>query len=135
MAVSEVLAPPNVQLGIVRMEMEWEVAAGCSAVAVHLDTSLGMLTGAEGVSANMAMSVVLVVRRLEWKTGPCAAFNVEVAGQETNTTRGVSSNLEVSTGVCLPFGAGMGMGMEMGAETNGLGVAGGLRAACSQGQT
>ena len=135
MAVSEVLAPPNVQLGIVRMEMEWEAAVGCSVVAVHSGMSPEMLMGAEGASANMATLVVLVVRRLEWKTGPCAAFNVEVAGQETNTTRGVSSNLEVSTGVCLPFGAGMGTGMEMGAETNGLGVAGGVRVACSRGQT
>ena len=127
--------PANVQLGIVRMEMEWEVAAGCSAVAVHSGTSPEMLTGAEGASVNMATSVVSVVRRLEWKTGPCAAFDVEVVGQETNTTQGVSSNSGVSTGVCLPFGAGMGTGTEMGVETNCLGVAGGLRAACSRGQT
>ena len=103
--------------------------------AVHLGTSPEMLTVAEGANVNMAMSVVLVVQQSEWKTGPCAAFDVEVAGQETNTTRGVSSNSGVDTGVCLPFGAGMGMGTEIGVETNGLGVAGGLRAACSQGQT
>ena len=114
------------------MEMEREVAAGCSAVAVHSGTSLEMLTGVEGVSANMAMLVVSVVQRSEWKTEPCAAFDVEVAGQETNTTRGVSSNSGVGTGVRLPFGASMGMGMEMGAETNSLGAAGGLRAACSR---
>ena len=133
MAVSKVLAPANAQLGIVRMETEWEVAAGCSAVAVHLGTSLETLTRAEGASANMATSVVSVVQRSEWKTGPCAAFDVEVAEQETNTTRGVSSNSGVGTEVCLPFGAGMGTGTEMGAEMNGLGVAGGLRAACSRG--
>ena len=119
------------QLGIVGMEMEQEVAAGCLAVAVHLGTSLEMLTGVEGVSANTAMLVVSVVQRSEWKIEPCAAFDVEVAGQETNTTWGVSSNSGVGTGVRLPFGASMGTGMEMGAETNSLGAAGGLRAACS----
>ena len=117
------------------METEWEVAAGCSAVAVHSGTSPETLTGVEGASANMATSVVSVVRRSEWKTGPCAAFDVEVAGQETNTTQGVSSNSGVGTGVRLPFGAGMGTGTEMGAETNRLGVAGGLRAACSRERT
>ena len=60
-AASEVLAPANAQLGIVRTEMEWEVVAGCSAVAVHSGTSSEMLTGAEGVSVNTATSVVLVV--------------------------------------------------------------------------
>ena len=119
------------QFGIVGTETEREVAAGCSAVAVHSGTSPETLTGAEGASANTATSVVSVVQRLEWKTEPCAAFDVEVAGQETNTTRGVSSNSGVGTGVRLPFGASMGMGTEMGVETNGLGVAGGLRAACS----
>ena len=94
---SKVLAPANAQLGIIGMETEWEVAAGCSAVAVHLGMSPGMLTGAEGVSANTATLVVSVVWRSEWKTGPCAAFDVEVAGQETNTTQGVSSNSGVST--------------------------------------
>ena len=102
---------------------------GCSAVAVHSGTSLEMLTGVEGASANTTTSVVSVVRRSEWKTEPCAAFDVEVAGQETNTTQGVSSNSGVGTGVRLPFEADMGMGTEMGVETNGLGVAGGLRAA------
>ena len=111
---SEVSAPANAHLGIVGTETEQEVAAGCSAVAVHLGMSSEMLTGAEGVSANMATLVVSVVWRSEWKTGPCAAFDVEVAGQETNTTRGVSSNSGVGTGVRLPFGAGMGMGTELG---------------------
>ena len=133
--VSEVLAPANVQLGIVRMEMEREVATGCSAVAVHFGMSPEMLTGAEGANANMATLVVSVVWRSEWKTEPCTAFDVEVAGQETNTTRGVSSNSGVSTGVRLPFRAGMGTGTEMGAETNGLAVAGGMRVACSQERT
>ena len=135
MVASKVSAPANAQLGIVRMEMEREVAAGCLAVAVHLGMSPEMLTGAEGASANRATSVVSVVRRLEWKTGPCAAFDVKVAGQETNTTRGVPSNSGVSTRVHLPFGAGIGMRTERVVETNSLGVAGGLRAACSRGQT
>ena len=86
---SKVSAPANAQFGIVGTETEREVAAGCSAVAVHSATGPEMLMGAEGVGANMATSVVSVVRRSEWKTGPCAAFDVEVAGQETNTTRGV----------------------------------------------
>ena len=132
-AASKVSVLANVQLGIVRMETEWEVVAGCSVVAVHAGMSPEMLMGAEGVSANMATSVVLVVRRSEWKTGPCAALDVKVAGQETNTTQGVSSNSGVGTGVHLPFRVGIGMGMEMGVETNSLGVAGGLRVACSWG--
>ena len=116
------------------------MAAGCSAVAVHSGTSPETLTGVKGASANTATSVVSVVRRSEWKTEPCAAFDVEVAGQETNTTRGVSSNSGVGTRVHFPFRAGMGMGTEMGAEMNGLGVAGGLRAAglraaCAREQT
>ena len=60
-AASEVLALANVQLGIVGMETEREVAAGCSAVAVHLGTSSETLMGVEGVSANTATSVVSVV--------------------------------------------------------------------------
>ena len=127
--VSEVSALANAQFGIIRMELEREV------VAVHLGMSPETLMVAEGASANIATSVVSVVRRLEWKTGPCATFDVKVVGQEMNTTQGVSSNSGASTGVCLPFGAGMGTGMEMGVETNCLGVAGGLRAACSRGQT
>ena len=103
--------------------------------AVHSGTSPETLMVAEGASVNMATLVVSVMQQLEWKTGPCATFDVEVVGQETNTTQGVSSNSGVGTGVHLPFRAGMGMGMEMGAETNGLGVAGGLRAACSWGKT
>ena len=110
----------NAQFGIVGTETEWEVAAGCSAVAVHSGTSPETLTGVEGASANMATSIVSVVQRSEWKTEPCATFDVEGAGQETNTTQGVSSNSGVSTGVRLPFGAGMGTGTEMGVETNGL---------------
>ena len=60
-AASKVSAPANVQFGLVRMETEREVAAGCSAVAVHSGTSPEMLTGVEGASANMATSVVSVV--------------------------------------------------------------------------
>ena len=134
-AVSKVSALANAQFGIVGTETERDVAAGCSAVAVHLGTSPEMLTGEEGASANTATSVVSVVQRSGWKTEPCAAFDVEVVGQETNTTQGVSSNSGVGTRVRLPFGASMGMGTEMGAETNSLGVAGGLRAACSQERT
>ena len=33
------------------------------------------------------------------KTGPCAAFDVDVVGQDMNTMWGVSSNLGVGTGV------------------------------------
>ena len=131
-AASEVSALANAQLGIVRMEMEWEVA-GCLVVAVHSGTSPETLMGAEGASANTATLVVSVVQWSEWKTGPCATFDVKVAGQEMNTTWGMSSNSGVGTGVHLPFGAGMGTGMEMGAEMNSLEVAGGLRAACSWG--
>ena len=111
------------------------------AAAVHSGMSPETLTVAEGASVNMATSVVSVVWPLEWKTGPCATFNVEVVGQETNTTQGVSSNSGVSTGVCLPFGVGMSMGTElvasagMGEGTNSFGVAGGLRVACSREQT
>ena len=71
----------------------------------------------------------------EWKAGACAAFDIEVAGHNTNTTWGVSSNLGVGTGVRLPFGTGVSTGMElavsagMGAGTNSLGVPGGLRVA------
>ena len=54
--------PANVQLGIVRTEMEWEVVAWCSAMAVHLGTSLEMLMVVEGASVNMATSVIAVVR-------------------------------------------------------------------------
>ena len=104
-------------------------------MAVHSGTSPETLTGVEGASANTAMLVVSVVRRSEWKTEPCATFDVEVAGQEMNTTRGVSSNSGVGTRERLPFGAGMGTGTEMGLETNGLGVAAGLRVACSRERT
>ena len=60
-AASKVLAPANAQLGIVRTEMEREVAAGCSAVAVHSGTSPETLMGEEGASANTVTSVVSVV--------------------------------------------------------------------------
>ena len=78
---------------------------------------------------------------MEWKTGGCAAFDVEVAGQDTNTTWGVLSNSGAGTGMCLPFSVGMGTGMELavsagvGLGTNVLWVAGGLRVDCSWGQT
>ena len=62
MAVSKVSASANAQLGIVRTEMEREVAAGCLVVAVHSGTSPEMLMEAEGASANTATSVVSVVQ-------------------------------------------------------------------------
>ena len=105
-AASEVSVLANVQLGIVGTETEQEVAAGCSAVAVHLGTSPETVTVVEGASVNTATSVVSVVWQSEWKTGPCATFNVEVVGQETNTTRGVLSNSGGGTAVHLPFRAG-----------------------------
>ena len=60
-AASKVSALANAQLGIVGTETEWEVVAGCSAVAVHSGMSPEMLTGIEGVSANTATLVVSVV--------------------------------------------------------------------------
>ena len=59
---SKVSVLANVQLGIVGMETEWEVAAGCLAVAEQSGTSPETLMGAEGVSVNMATLVVSVVR-------------------------------------------------------------------------
>ena len=70
---------------------------------------------------------------MEQNTGPCAVFGVEVVGQDMKTTWGVSSNSGVSTGVCLPFGAGVVTGVEMEAGTNSLAVAAGLRVAFSWG--
>ena len=128
--VSEVSVLANAQLGIVGMETEQEVAVACLAGDVPSGMSPEMLMVVEGASANMATLVVLAVGQTEWKTGPCAAFNVEVVGQDTNTTQGVSSNSGVGTRVHLPFSAGVGMGMElvasagMGMEMNVLGVAG-----------
>ena len=85
----------------------------CLAGDVPSGTSLEMVMVAEGASVNMAMSVVLVVQWMEWKTGPCAAFDVKVVGQDMNTTLGVSSNLGVGTRVHLPFGVGVGTGTEL----------------------
>ena len=64
-AASEVSAPANAQFGIVGTEMEREVAAGCSAVAVHSGMNSETLAGAEGASANTATSVVSAVWRSE----------------------------------------------------------------------
>ena len=140
--VSEVLAPANAQLGIVMLETEQEVVVVVGSVGdVHVGMSSEMVTVAEGASVNMATSAVLAVRWTEQKTGLCAAFNVKVVRQDTNTTRGVSSNLGVGTRVHLPFCVGMGTGMElavradMGMGMNVFGVACGLRAACSWGRT
>ena len=109
---SEVLALAYVQLGIVRMETEQEVAVACSVGDVHVGMSLETVMVVEGVSGNMVTSAVLVVGWTEVKTGWCAAFNVKVVGQDMNTTQGVSLNSGVVTGAHLTFGAGAGTGME-----------------------
>ena len=94
---SEVLALAYVQLGIVRMETEQEVAVACSVGDVHVGMSLETVMVVEGVSGNMVTSAVLVVGWTEVKTGWCAAFDVKVVGQDMNTTQGVSSNLGAGT--------------------------------------
>ena len=140
-AASKVSALANAQLGIVVLEMETEVAVACSAGDVYLGMSPETVMVVEGASVNMVMLAVSEVGWTEGKTGPCAAFNVDVVGQDMNTMRDVSSNLGVGTGVHLPFGVGVGMGMELGVGAgvgtgvNILWVAEGLRVACSQGQT
>ena len=89
---SKFLVPANAQLDIVVSETgvpvgsETEVAAASSVGDVHPGTSLEMVTVVEGVSANMATSAVSEVGWMEGKTGLCAAFNVKVVGQDTNTT-------------------------------------------------
>ena len=55
------------------------------AVDVHLGMSPEMVTVVEGASANMATSAASEVGWMEGKTGPCAGFNVDVAGQDMNT--------------------------------------------------
>ena len=118
-AASKVSVPANVQLGIVMLEtamsvgLERDVMAVGAAAEVHVGTSLEMVTVAEGMSANMATLAVSVVGWMEGKTGPCAAVNVDVVGQDMNTMQGVSSILGVGTEVHLTFGAGMGTGMEL----------------------
>ena len=97
-AASEVLAPTNAQLGIVGTEMEWEVAVASSAWDVHASMSLETVTVAEGARMNMVMLTVSEVGCTEGKTGPCAAFNVDVVGQDMNTMRDVSSKLGGDTG-------------------------------------
>ena len=84
--VREVSAPANAQLGIVVMETETEVAAACSVGDVHPGMSLETVMVVEGASANMATLAVSEVGWMEGKTGPCAAFNVNVVGQDMNTT-------------------------------------------------
>ena len=95
---------------------------------------------AEGVSAKMVMLAGSAVGQMEEKTRPCAAFDVGVAGKDMNTMQGVPSNSGVGTRVHLTFSAGMGTEMELvasagtGVGRKALWVAGGLRAAHSQGQ-
>ena len=166
--VSELSVLAKAQHGFVMAEMDTVVEAGTDVVTVgdmHVGMSLemvmavGVAQGAEvgmeavgvmcvetgmvtvGVSAKMMMSAGLAVGWTEGKTGPCAAFKVDVAGQDMNTTRGVLSNLGAGTRVHLTFGAGVGMGMELvvsagtGVGMKTLWVAGGFRAACSLGLT
>ena len=77
---------------------------------------------------------------MEWKIGPCAAFDLEVAGEDMNTTWGVSSNSGAGTRVCLHFSVGVGTGLELavsagvGMGMNNLLAAEGLGAACSWGK-
>ena len=111
--VSEISAPANAQLGTFVLETEWEVAAAGSVGNVHAGTSSETVTVAEGASANMATSAVSEVGWTEGKTGPCAAFNVHVVGQDMNTTRDVLSKLGGGSGAHLTFGAGVGTGTEL----------------------
>ena len=64
---------------------------------------------AAGASAKTATLAGLVVGWTEGKTGPCAAFNVGVAEQDTNTMWGVSSNSGGGTRVHLTSQAGVGV--------------------------
>ena len=58
-----------------------------------------MATVAEGVSAKTVMLAGLAVGQMEGETRPCVPFDVGVAGQDTNTMWGVSSNSGVGTRV------------------------------------
>ena len=78
-------------------------------------------TVAVGASTKTPMSVGLVVGQMEGKTGPYAAFDVDVVGQGMNMTRGVSSNLGVGTRAGLTFGVGIGAGTEL-VVSAGMGV-------------
>ena len=77
--------------------------------------------------------------QMEGKTGPCAAFDVGVVGQDTNTMQGASSISGVGTGVGLTLSMDAGMELVVsagiGAETEVLQVAGSMQAFCSQWQT
>ena len=146
-AASGLLALAKAQHGIVMAEMdtvegsEADVVVVGVAAEVHVGTSLETVMVAEGASAKTVTSAVSVVGGREGKTGPCAAFNVDVVGQDMNTMWGVLSNLGVGTRVHLNFGVGVGMGMELvvsagtGVGTKVLWVAGGIQASCYQGQT
>ena len=73
--------------------------------AVHVEIA----TVAEGASAKMVTLAGSVVGQTEGKTRLCAAFDVSVAGQDTNTMWGVLSNSGVGTGVHLTPQAGVGV--------------------------
>ena len=117
-AASGLLALAKAQHGIVMAEMdtvegsEADVVVVGVAAEVHVGTSLETVMVAEGVSAKTATSAVSVVGGREGKTGPCAAFNVDVVGQDMNTMWGVLSNLGVGTRVHLTLSVDMGMGTE-----------------------
>ena len=110
------------------MEVE-AVAVGC------METSMV----AAGVSVKTPTSAGSAVGQMEGKTGPCATFNINVAGQDMNTMWGMLSNSGTGTRAGLTFSVGMGTGTELvasagtGVETNILWIAGGLRATCSWG--
>ena len=116
--------------------VEWGMEAEVEAAAVgYMETS----TVAAGASAKTVTSAGSAVSQMEGKTGPCAAFNVNVAGQDMNMMWGMLSNLGMGTGAGLTFSAGMGTGTELvastgtGVEMKVLWVAEGLRAAHSWG--
>ena len=52
---------------------------------VHVGTSSETVMVAEGVSVNMVMLAFLEVGWMEGKIGPCAVFDVDVAGKNMNT--------------------------------------------------
>ena len=54
------------------------------------------------------------------KTGPCVAFDVSVAGQDMNTTWGVSLNSGAGMGAGLTLGAGVGMQLVCGCGKEGI---------------
>ena len=112
--------------GVAGSETEWGVEVEVEAVVVGIHGNWYSSCRHKCQNSNTATSAGLVVGCMEGKTGPCAAFDVSVAGQDMNTTQGVSSNSAVGTGVCLTPQAGVGVQIK-------LWVTGGMQASCSQG--